>query len=69
LDAFTRIVTDLEMPAHAIVNVGADYQWKKFTLGFNVRNLFNTNYYRSGMNTKLVPQKGLWFMFDVAYKF
>ena len=69
LDAYTRIVTDLEMPARAIVNVGADYQWKKFTLGFNVRNLFNTTYYRSGMNTKLVPQKGLWFLFDVAYKF
>ena len=57
------------MPARAIVNIGADYQWKKLTLGFNVRNLFNTTYYRSGMNTKLVPQKGLWFMFDVAYKF
>ena len=58
-----------DMKARAIVNVGAEYQLGKMTLGLNVRNLFNTKYDRSGMNTKLIPQKGRWFMFEVAYKF
>ena len=58
-----------DMKARAIFNIGAEYKWKKLTLGLNVRNLFNTQYNRSGMNTKLIPQKGRWFMFDIAYKF
>lgn len=58
-----------EMKARAIMNLGAEYKWGNLTLGVNVRNLFNTQYNRSGMNTKLIPQKGRWFMFDVAYKF
>ena len=45
------------------------FQLGKVTLGLNVRNLFNTKYERSGMNTKLIPQKGRWYMFDIAYKF
>ena len=58
-----------DMKARAIMNLGAEYKWGNLTLGVNVRNLFNTQYNRSGMNTKLIPQKGRWFMFDVAYKF
>lgn len=63
------LVFSKEMPARAIVNIGAEYQLDRLSFGFNVRNLFNTRYYRSGMNTSLVPQKGCWFIFDVAYKF
>ena len=58
-----------DMKARAIMNLGAEYKWGYLTLGVNVRNLFNTQYNRSGMNTKLIPQKGRWFMLDVAYKF
>ena len=58
-----------EMSARAIVNIGAEYKIGKLTLGLNIHNLFNTKYYRSGMNTKLVPQKGLWLMGTVGYKF
>ena len=58
-----------DMKARAIMNLGAEYKWGNLTLGVNVRNLFNTQYNRSGMNTKLIPQKGRWFMLDVAYKF
>ena len=58
-----------DMKARAIFNIGAEYKWGNLTLGLNIRNLFNTQYNRSGMNTKLIPQKGRWFMFDVAYKF
>jgi iron complex outermembrane receptor protein len=63
------IIHQEDMKARAIFNIGAEYKWGNLTLGLNVRNLFNTQYNRSGMNTKLIPQKGRWFMFDVAYKF
>ena len=64
-----NLIMRKEMPSRVIFNIGAEYQIDRLTLGFNVRNLFNTYYYRSGMNTNVVPQKGCWFMFDVAYKF
>lgn len=64
-----RLVMHKEIPARFIFNIGADYKWNKFTFSLNVRNLFNHKYYRSGMNTNVVYQKGRWFMFDVAYKF
>ena len=65
----SKLILNKRIPARAIFNIGAEYQLGKITLGLNVHNLFNTNYYRSGMNTNVVPQKGRWFMFDVAYKF
>ena len=68
-DTFDRLVMQKEMPVRFIFNIGAEYKWKHFTFGLNVRNLFNHQYYRSGMNTNVVSQKGRWFMFDVAYKF
>lgn len=58
-----------EMNERIVFNVGAEYQWKRLTLGLNVHNLFNTHYFQSGMNTKLVPQKGRWIMGTIAYKF
>ena len=64
-----RLVMHKEMPARFIFNIGAEYKLNHFTFGLNVRNLFNHKYYRSGMNTNVVYQKGRWFMFDVAYKF
>ena len=57
------------MPARLLFNIGGEYQFGKFTLGLNIRNLFNAQYNRSGMNTLLVPQKGRWWMVNVAYKF
>ena len=63
------IIHQEDMKARAIFNIGAEYKWGNLTLGLNVRNLFNTQYNRSGMNTKLIPQKGRWYMFDIAYKF
>ena len=66
---FSKLVMNKRIPSRVIFNVGAEYQLGKLILGLNVRNLFNTYYYRSGMNTNIVPQKGRWFMFDVAYKF
>ena len=69
LETQERLILENDMKARAIFNIGAEYQLGRMTLGLNVRNLFNTNYERSGMNTKKIPQKGRWFMFDVAYQF
>ena len=68
-EAQEHIILKNDMKARAIFNIGAECQLGKVTLGLNVRNLFNTKYERSGMNTKLIPQKGRWYMFDIAYKF
>ena len=64
-----KLVMHKDMPSRAIFDIGAEYKWNKVTFGLNIRNLFNHKYYRSGMNTNVVYQKGRWFMFDVAYKF
>ena len=64
-----NLIMKKEMPSRVIFNLGAEYQIGKLTLGANIHNLFDKYYYRSGMNTNVVPQKGRWFMFDIAYKF
>ncbi|MGX8698114.1 MAG: hypothetical protein ACSW8D_17165, partial [Prevotella sp.] len=53
----------------AIVDLGATYQWRNLTLTANVKNLFNHHYRQGGMSTCLVPQRGRWLMFEIAYKF
>ena len=64
----SQLYAKKDMPARAIVNVGADYQIGKLTLGLNIHNLFDTRYDRSGMNTNLVPQQGRWWTVSVGYK-
>ena len=51
-----------DMPARAILNIGADYRFGPVTIGLDVHNLLGTRYDRSGMNTNLIPQQGRWFM-------
>ncbi len=58
-----------DISPRVIFNVGASYKFRNLELGLNIRNLLNTKYYQSGMSTGLIPQKGRWFMFDIAYKF
>ena len=64
----SKLIMNKRIPSRAIINVGAEYKIDRFTFGINVHNLFDKYYYRSGMNTNIVPQRGRWFMFDVAYK-
>ena len=68
METFERVVFKKDMSTHLIFNVGAEYNLGRLTFGLNVRNLFNTQYYRSGMNTVLIPQRGRWFMVNMAYK-
>ena len=50
-------------------NIGAEYQLTPHVqVGLNIRNLFNTQYSQSGMNTVLVPQRGRWYMANIGIK-
>ncbi len=69
MEEFHTIVGHQDMPAHAIVDVGAEYQIGPVTLGLDVHNLFDTHYDRSGMNTKLVPQKSRWWTVSASFHF
>lgn len=69
MQATEKLVIGRDISARALVNLGAEYTFGHVTFGINVHNLFNTHGFLSGMNTMLVPQKGRWTMFSVAYKF
>ena len=70
LDAFSKVIMRKEMPARAILNLGGEYLLgSSVTLGLNVNNLLGTCYYRSGMNTNLIPQQGRWFLASIGVKF
>ena len=68
IDAFQHIIMQKDMPARAIVNLGGQFTVGPVTIGLNINNLFGTRYYRSGMNTNLIPQQGRWFMGSVGIK-
>lgn len=68
-EASEHIVYQRDIKASLLCNVGAEYQIGQLTLGANVHNVFNTQRFLSGMSTKLVPQKGRWFMVTVGYHF
>ena len=66
VDALQHIIMQKDMPARAILNVGAQYKVRPITLGLDIHNLLGTHYYRSGMNTNLIPQQGRWFIASVG---
>ena len=68
IESLKHLTMQKEMPARAIVNLGGTYTSGLFTFGLNVHNLLNTRYYRSGMNTNLIPQKGRWVMGSIGIR-
>ena len=58
-----------DIDPYFLVDIGANYTLGRFEFALNVHNLFNKKYVLSGASTGLIPQKGRWFLFDVAYKF
>ena len=63
-----KITSHNEMPARCILNIGGEYTIGPVTIGLNIHNLLGTDYYRSGMNTNLVPQQGRWFFATIGLK-
>ena len=68
LDSQPQIDIESHKPL-LLFNCGAHYTLGKITFSFDVHNLFNVSYTRSGMGTGIIPQKGRWFNFDVSLKF
>ena len=60
---------DIDVDPYFIADIGASYKTGNLELNLNVNNVLNNKYSLSGACTGLVPQKGRWFMFDIAYKF
>jgi len=58
-----------DIDPYFLVDIGANYTWGKLDFAFNIHNLFNRKYEISGASTGLIPQKGRWFLFDIAYRF
>lgn len=69
LELSKDVTVQKNYPARLIVNLGARYTIKNLEMTFDVHNLFNHKYSQSGMSTGLIPQKGLWFMGTIGYKF
>ena len=63
-----EIIMHKEMPARAILNIGGEYTLGAVTFGLNVHNLLGIRYYRSGMNTNVIPQQGRWFIASVGVR-
>ena len=58
-----------EVSPYFVMDIGANYDIGRLELSLNVHNLLNRQYSLSGACTGLIPQKGRWFRFDVAYTF
>lgn len=70
LETGKQINVTRDVKARVLFNIGANYSiGRHLELALNVKNLLNTNYVQSGMSTGLIPQRGRWFMAEVAYKF
>jgi len=66
IDAMQHITMQKHIPARAILNVGGQYKVGALTFALDIHNLLGTHYYRSGMNTNLIPQQGRWFIGSVG---
>ena len=64
-----NLYTKKDIDPYFLVDVGANYTWGKLEFALNVHNLLNKKYFLSGASTGLIPQKGRWFLFDIAYRF
>ena len=66
---FTEEITEHELPGRVIVDLGINYGYKKFGVGLNCHNLFNTKFEQGGVSTGFIRQQGLWLMAEVSYQF
>ena len=64
-----KLVSSQDINPRIVFDLGAEYRLGKLSFGLNIHNLFNKKYNQSGMDTGLVPQRGLWFLASVGYEF
>ncbi len=66
---FTYEITEHELPGRVLVDLGVNYEFKKFGVGINCHNLLNTKYEQGGVSTGFIRQQGRWLMAEISYKF
>ena len=64
-----HLVSSEDIDPRIVFDLGAEYRLGKLSFGLDIHNLFNKNYFQSGMDTGLVPQRGRWLMGTLGYKF
>lgn len=62
-------VAEIDIPGRAVLNLGADYTYKGFEIGFNIYNLLNKQYTQGGSSIAPLQQQGRWFLANVAFNF
>ena len=68
-NANATLKVEKDVPAYFVMDVGGNYTIGKLELGLNIHNVLDRKYSIGGACTGLVPQRGRWFLFDIAYKF
>jgi outer membrane receptor protein involved in Fe transport len=68
-EAYQKVNVTHDFSPRVLFDLGATCKFGKLTISADVKNLFNKSYKQSGLNTGPIPQRGRWFMFDIAYKF
>lgn len=58
-----------KIKARAVVNGGADYEWKGFSASLNVYNALGADYVQGGSDRIPAPQQGRSILGTLAYKF
>jgi outer membrane receptor protein involved in Fe transport len=59
---------EIAIPARALVDVGANYQFWKMELGVNVYNVTNARYAQGGSSVAPMQQAGLWLLGHIRLK-
>ena len=59
---------EIDIPARALVDLGASYQFWKLELGLNVYNVANTHYIQGGSSVAPMRQAGLWLLGHIRLK-
>lgn len=62
------IYSEINLPARAILNLGATYKINKLQLGFKTYNTLDKKYEQGGTSIGPIRQQGFWFMGEVSYK-
>lgn len=63
------ISNEISIPSRAIWNGNINYRFLDYELGFQIHNILNKKYEQGGTSIAPIRQQGLWYTFDLSYKF
>ena len=60
-------IQDKTLDPYIVCNAGLDYRWRFAELSFNLYNIFNTRYYRTGYPPLAIPEQSRHFMLTLKF--